>query len=136
MQTEEWKASLKKLQLERYAYNHASACIYFDSATVAPRGSAEARSMALGILSEKSYHLFVNNETRNLLDELRSRRTELDELTLRQVELLSEELDDLTRIPVQEYVAYNQLTNEASSAWVDAKEQNEYALFRPYLSKV
>lgn len=136
MDLQEGKELLKKLQQERHAYDHAASCLYFDGATVAPRASAEARGVTLGLLTEKSYQLFVNDRTRALLDELWARRDELDLSTRRQTELLSEELDKLTRIPMEEYAAYSRLTAQAAEAWRTAKEKDDYPLFRPYLTQI
>lgn len=127
---------LEKLQRTMYAYHHAESILYLDSATCAPRGSAEARSVTLGILSEKSYQVFVNEETKDLLAELASQRAALTPAQARQVELLREELDKLTRIPMEEYVEYSQLTNEAETVWYTAKEKSDYPMFRPYLEKI
>lgn len=136
MQLTQVLQDLKKLQETMHAYNHAQGVIYLDSATCAPRGSAQARSVTLGILSEKAYQLFVNDETRALLTELAGHKAELTPAQARQVELLTEDLDKMTRIPIEEYVAYTQLTNEAENCWYTAKEQNDYASFRPYLEKL
>lgn len=136
MELQELLKRLQKLQAERHAYGHASACLYLDSATVAPRGSAEARGVTLGILSEKSYQLFVNDDTRALLDALWERRAELNPPVSRQTELLREELDKLTRIPMEEYVAYTRLINEAGEKWRAAKEADDYPIFRPLLERI
>lgn len=136
MELNEALEALKKLQETMYAYHHAQASIYLDSATSAPRGSAQARSVALGILSEKSYQLFVNEETRALLTELADKKEQLTPEQARQVELLTEDLDKMTRIPMEEYVAYTQLTNEAENCWYTAKEQNDFPSFQPCLEKL
>ena len=127
---------LAKLQLTMHAYNHAQGAVYLDSATVAPRGTAEARSQTMGILSEKSYQLATCPETCELIHELMSQHDELSAEQNRQVELLKEGLDKLTRIPMEEFVEYSKLTNEAESVWYTAKEKSDYAMFRPYLEKL
>ncbi|MEG2949962.1 MAG: carboxypeptidase M32 [Clostridia bacterium] len=136
MELNQMLSNLQNLQMEMHAYAQAQGCLYFDSATIAPRGSAEARGVTLGILSEKSYQLLVNENTRALLNELWAREAELSQPVRRQVELLREDLDELTRIPMEEYVAYTKLTNEASEAWRTAKETDNYPLFAPLLKQV
>lgn len=128
--------ALQKLEENRHAYAHAQGLLFLDSATGAPRGSAQARSVTLGILSERGYQVFVNDDTRALLCELTGQKDQLTPVQNRQVELLTEELDKLTRIPMEEVVAYTQLTNEAENCWVAAKEQNDYASFQPYVEKL
>lgn len=127
---------LKKLQLEMHAYGAAQSSLYLDGATVGPRGGAAARGQAMGILSEKSYQLFVCDKTRELLAYLKEQDAQLDPVQRRQVELLSRDLEQVERIPVDEYAAYAQLQNDSENAWHEAKENNDYASFRPYLDKV
>ncbi len=128
--------SLKKLQLERAVYSTAQSSLYLDGATVGPRGGAAARGQAMAVLSEKGYELFVCDKTRELLAFLKEHTAELDAQQNRQVELLSRDLEEIERIPMEEYVAYTQLQNDSENAWHEAKENNDYAHFRPYLDKV
>jgi len=130
------KDSLKKLQLERYCYHHAETVLSFDGETIAPRASAPGRGEAMAFLAQKQHELLTSNETSDLLAQLWERRGELDAETARQVELLREETDELTRIPKEEYAQYSRLINDSISAWVQAKQEDDYALFEPYLKQV
>lgn len=136
MTTAEYLQKLDELQTQMHAYNHAQGVLYYDSATAAPRGSAEARSRTLGLLSEVSYKLFVNDSVKELLSELNARRAELNPLQARQVAVLQNEYDKTTCIPMQEVIDYTMLLNEAESVWRTAKETNDYASFKPYLEKI
>ena len=128
--------NLKKLQLEMHAYQTAQSSLYLDGATVAPRGGAAARGQVMGILSEKSYQLFVCDETRELLACLKENAASLSEQQRREAEVLGRDLAQIERIPMDEYAAYTQLTNDSEAAWHKAKEDNDYPAFRPYLDKV
>ncbi|MDD6143680.1 MAG: carboxypeptidase M32 [bacterium] len=130
------KDALKKLQFELHCYGQAEGVLMCDGETAAPRGAAEARGEVMAFLSQKRYELLVNDETRKLLDTLWEKKDELDGETVRQVEILREDLDELTRIPMEEYAAYGKLVNNSSAAWVKAKETNDYALFEPYLKQI
>ena len=130
------KDMLKKLQFELHCYGQAEGVLMCDGETAAPRGASEARGEVMAFLSQKRYELLVNDETRRMLDSLWAQKDELDGETARQVEILREELDELTRIPMDEYAAYGKLVNNASAAWVQAKETNDYAHFEPYLKEV
>lgn len=126
---------LQNLQSERAAYQHASAILHFDGSTVAPRGSAQERGMVMGMLSQKGYELFVNDDVKKLLDALWEKKDEITPEQARQVELMRKELDNLTRTPMDEYVEYVQLMTIADEKWRLAKEVNDYAIFEPYLVK-
>ena len=128
--------SLKKLQIKMHAYNHAMSIIYYDSVTVAPPETAKGRGQTLGILSEDSYQLFANKEVGELLAYLLSHKEEADPQSKREIEELKRDYDMLSKIPVEEYVEYTMLLNDADSAWRKAKEGSDFALFQPYLEKI
>ena len=136
MEVDQLLSKLNALETERHAYEHAMNCLSYDDETVAPRDSAKGRSETMGVLSQRSFEIFVNDEVRGLLDELWAQKDELDEKARRRTELLREELDQMTRIPMDEYVAFSQLLSESGSVWRAAKEANDFASFQPYLERV
>lgn len=136
MTVEQAVKDVKALQMQQHAYAHAEGMLYLDSVTQAPKGSAEARGKTLEILSEDEYKRFVNDEVRDLLFFLRDNRAALDAQTAREAEVLLEDYEKLTRIPMEEYVAFSVLVNEAQAVWHEAKEKSDYAMFKPYLEKL
>lgn len=124
------------MQKKIYAYNTATAALYLDGDTVAPRDTAEGRGVALGILAGERHKLSASAETEKLLSFLGEHRDELELPQRRQVEELKRDYDQLTRIPPEEYMEYTMLTNEASNVWRRAKETNDFELFRPLLEKI
>ena len=127
---------LKQWQAKTAALNHATALIYYDGATTAPRGTAANRAQTLSILSEELYRLSTGAETLGLLEFLDAHRKELSERDARIVFLALKELGELKQIPIDEYVAYQQLLVEAEDVWHTAKETDDFALFCPYLEKI
>ncbi len=127
---------LKAIEAKIAAYGHAMGVIYLDAVTAAPKGTDEGRGRTLAILSEESYKLTAGEEMARLLDFLKEHRAELDEATAREVELLGRDYDKLRRIPVNEYVEYTVLLNEAEPVWEKAKKDNDFASFAPYLEKI
>ena len=127
---------LETLQKKMYAYQCASSSLYLDSVTVAPSGTAQGRGVALGILAGESHKLFANPQVGELLDFLDGRREKLTFLQRRQVEELRRRWRQMFRIPAEEYMAYAQLTNQASDVWHKAKETNDFELFRPVLEQL
>ena len=77
MDTHAMISALNDLETALYAYGHAAGCLYHDGSTAAPRGSASARGVALGFLSEKRHELMVSPETRDLILGLWDKREEL-----------------------------------------------------------
>lgn len=136
MELDEALAKLAELQKKMYAYGMARGALTLDAATVAPKGTAEGRGIALGVLAGEEHKLFASPETGELLDFLWDRRDELDRLRRRQVEELRRSYAQLTRIPAQEYMEYTQLVNQAEDLWRRAKEGSDFELFRPALEKL
>ena len=127
---------LAALQTKLYAYQCASSSLYLDSVTVAPRDTAQGRGVALGVLAGEQHKLLTDPAVGQLLDFLDQHTEELSQLQRRQVEELGRNYRQLQRIPADEYMAYAQLTNEASDVWHKAKDNNDFAAFRPVLEQL
>ena len=118
-----------------FTYNHASGLMYYDGATVAPKGSADLRADTLGELARLSYALTTAPETVEMLRTLMENREELDPITRRKAEELWRDYDRTHRVPVAEYVAYQELSAKSDAVWHEAKEKNDFALFESYLQQ-
>lgn len=130
------RASLAAWQSKMSAYNHAMSLIYFDGSTAAPKGTAENRGHTLAILSEESYKLSTSPEVIEMLEYLDSNKEQLDGKEQRIVFLALKDIRDMQKIPMEEYVAYQELLVEADSLWHTAKETDDFELFRPCLEKI
>ncbi len=124
------------LQSKMSAYNHAMSLIYYDGATTAPRATAQNRGHALSILSEETYKLSTGDETVALLELLTDHNNELCEKDARALYLMSKELDEMKKIPMDEYIAYQELLVEADDIWHRAKETSDFELFCPVLERI
>ncbi|MBQ7459862.1 MAG: carboxypeptidase M32 [Oscillospiraceae bacterium] len=127
---------LNELELREFAYNHAMGILYYDGATGAPKRSAEPRGKTLGILAGEAYKISTDREAVALLDFLREHSDELDADTLRRVELREKGLKELRAVPVETYIEYTELMNEADAVWHEAKEKSDYAMFETVLKRV
>ncbi|MBR2661588.1 MAG: carboxypeptidase M32 [Clostridia bacterium] len=127
---------LNELEKASYALNHAQSILYVDGDTVAPKNSWKGRGKALAYLGELTYKQLVNPETGEVLETILQHRGEVDEVTFRRAEVMKESYDDLHVLPMEEYVAWQELTNEASNVWHDAKPKSDWNLFAPYLEKM
>ena len=131
--------ALEKLQgyeKATFALNHATGLMYYDGATTAPKGTAELRGSTLGELSRMGYELTTAPETVEMLRTLMENREELDPVTRRKAEELWRDYDRTHRVPVAEYVAYQELSAKSDAVWHEAKEKNDFALFEPYLQQM
>ncbi len=119
-----------------FALGHATGLIYYDGATAAPKGSADIRGSTLGELSRMNYNLTTAAETIEMIETLRADKNNLDFVTARKVEELYRDYDRVRRIPVEEYVAWQELAAKSDAVWHEAKANDDFALFEPYLQKM
>ena len=136
MELNQAREALKTWQAKMCAFGHAMSLIYYDGATTAPKGTAANRGQTLSILSEESYRLSTCEETVSLLEYLDAHRTELSAREARIVEIAIKDIREMQKIPMEEYVAYQQLLVEADDVWHTAKETNDFASFCPLLEKI
>ena len=136
MTLEQALARLDELEEAQSAYYHAMGSISYDGETVAPKQSITGRSRTLAYLSGLTYQLLVNDEVKEALETILSHGDQVTPIQRRRAEVLKEDYDDMTRIPMDEYVEYTKLSSEASAVWHDAKEKSDYPLFAPYLEKL
>lgn len=138
-------SELYKLQSKLSAYEHAVSLIYYDGSTTAPKGTADNRAHSLGILSEEMYRLSTCEETVSLLEYLDgcvngNPATGNDTADLqrirRMVYLMLKDIRSMQKIPMEEYIAYQELLVQADDVWHKAKEASDFPMFQPYLEKI
>ena len=127
---------LNELEKASYALGHAQSILYTDGDTVAPKNSWKGRGKAMAYLGELTYKQLVNPETGESLETILQHKDEVDEVTFRRAEITKESYDQLHVLPMEEYVAYEELVNESMTVWKDAKEGSDWNLFAPYLEKL
>ena len=127
---------LDALEETLYAYRHAMGVMYYDAETIAPRNSAAGRGKALAVLGGVVHSRITAPETREIVETLLQSPEGLDRRVLRRAELIKEDIDELSLIPAEEYMAYQALLSESSAAWHEAKPRSDFASFAPYLERV
>ena len=132
----EAKQALAALERTLQAYRHALGCLNIDGETAAPRNSAEGRGRTMAALSGVVHGHLTAPGTREIIDTLYAHRDALDAATFRRAELLKEASDELTLVPAEEYMAYEQLVTEASAVWHDAKLADDFPAFEPFLDRI
>lgn len=118
------------------AYVHAMSVIYYDGSTVAPKATAANRGHALSILSEEMYKLTTNEETVEMLEYLDAHIDELNEKDSRAVYLACRDMKEMKKIPLEDYIGYQELLVKADDVWHTAKENSDFELFRPILEEI
>ncbi len=133
---EQAKEQLYYLQKKAAAYEHALGLIYYDGSTCAPKGTAQNRAQSLSVLSEEIYKITTDEKNIELLEFLDENKEKLNEKERRMVYLLLKDIREMRKIPMVEYVEYEQLLAIADDVWHTAKQENNFELFAPYLEKI
>ena len=136
MTFEQARTELMSLQAKMSAYDHAMSLLFFDGSTTAPKGTAANRAQTLSILSAEHYKLATGEETVSLLEFLDTQKDQLTEKEQRMVYLMLKDIRQMRKIPMEEYVAYQQLLVESDDVWHKAKDTSDFELFRPLLEKI
>jgi len=136
MNLEQAKKDLQKLQMTMYAYHYVMGIVHVDAVTVAPADTDAGRGEAMAVLSAQAFALSTSPETLELLTFLKEHEDELTALEKRQVQELLRDHEETSKIPQDEYLAYRRLMNGSHTAWVKAKEENDFEAFAPYLEKI
>ena len=71
-----------------------------------------------------------------LLDALFARKDELEPKHRRIVEVMHKEIENMRKIPMDEYIAYQELMVKADDVWHTAKENSDFASFCPILEEI
>lgn len=136
MELNEAKKLFKENMAVINAYSHAMGVMFYDQETAAPKNAAAGVAKTMGILTEKVYNLTVNPQNFEVLDTLMNHKDELDFITRRDAEEAAHDLEQIRKIPVEEYTAYQMVLTEARGKWVEAKQKSDYSIFEPYLEKI
>ncbi|WP_067140934.1 carboxypeptidase M32 [Oceanivirga salmonicida] len=117
------------------AYNHAMTLLSWDLETAAAKKSVEGISNTMETLSELQYKNLVNDEFKELLYSIDEEKiSELDRKVVKK--LKKNVFEKMSKIPVDEYSKYKALVSKSQSAWEEAKNKNDYNIFKPYLKEL
>ncbi|OUS75375.1 carboxypeptidase M32 [Paenibacillus sp. MY03] len=120
------------------SYNEALGVLYWDLRTGAPRKGMDTRSEAIGALSGDMFKLSTSPELGEWLSRLEEDDVygSLSEIDRKLVDETRKEYDRSVKIPPKLYEEYVVLASQSESKWEEAKAENDYAGFQPYLEKV
>lgn len=125
-------SSLEPFILKRKALQSTLALWSFDSDTRAPKKAIENSAKIMGVLSEEYFNLINNKEVIELLDQVET-TTDVQKALVKEWKT---ELNMLCKIPKDEYVEYQSYVVMSQRIWNEAKNKNDYEMFKPYLKKI
>nr|WP_091271141.1 carboxypeptidase M32 [Alteribacillus persepolensis] len=125
---------MKKLS----SFEQAMGLLHWDARTHAPKKGSKARSEALGYLATEHFKLKTSSETKAYTDALLAdhQQETLSPVTVAAAKTLQKEYERAVNIPEDEFKEYSVLTAESESIWEEAKDNNDFEMFQPYLEKI
>jgi len=126
----------KAIQKKQKAFALVLGIASWDSNTEAPKDCFPYRSEMLSIISGESFSIGTSDTYKEVVNGLMERLDELDDMHQKEIKKAKKNLDKIAKIPKEEYIEYSKLVNMAQRVWEDAKEQDDYELFKPYLQKI
>ncbi|MFD2115858.1 carboxypeptidase M32 [Paenibacillus yanchengensis] len=128
------------LQLDRKLkyYEEAIGLMYWDLRTGAPKQGVDIRSEVIGELSAEQFKLATSAQLGEWLTTLEEQQifAQLDEVSQTLVTETRKAYDRNILIPAPLYKEYVVLASQSEAKWEEAKENNDFASFEPYLQKI
>jgi len=120
------------------AYNEAVGLMYWDLRTGAPKKGVQQRSEVIGQLSSEAFKMSTSEDMATYIEKLLNKEAEsyISEMTKKSLLECKKQFDLNKKIPVEEYKEYVVLQSQAESVWEQAKNENNFELFRPYLERL
>ncbi len=128
-QYNETNKKLKALYLAMFLHG-------WDSSTEAPHDAMAYRSQQLGTLSELYYQYSTDPAYESAIETLYQSQEALDETLRHEIIVARKNLIKTKKIPMKDYVEFNELMARVYPIYVDAKQKNDYASFEPYLKQI
>ena len=124
--------------LKRYrriwAIGHAESVLGWDMEVNMPKEGIMERSVAQGELSVLSQEFILNPEFVNLVE--KAKNEELNEYERGIVRVLTREIKILKAFPPEFVREMSEVTSNATKAWEEARNHDDFSKFEPWLDKV
>lgn len=126
----------KSLQETLSAYRVADGLISWDMSTGGSKKGMAYRAKAIGIFTMKAFEIQTSDEMKTCLDVIGSHLDQVDEVTKRMYVLHKREYDKNMKIPKEDARAYAELQAKSQIIWEEAKEAQDYSMFKDILSEI
>jgi len=126
-----------KNYISRIDYMYSALAVFsWDDMVNAPHKAVEYRSSVSGYLAGELYKLKTSEEVKKFIDFFEGSKDELDEVMLATLDNLKRDYYRTKKIPDNEYQEYTKECSISLAAWQEAKNKNDFEIFKPHLEKV
>lgn len=114
----------------------ALSLVYWDKVVCMPKKAADGRAEVIGFLSEQIFNLQTSKEVRDFIKYFEDHNNRLEDAQKAIIKTIKKEYNETKKIPVERYKEFVILAAKSEGAWEEAKEKNDFEIFKPYLEKV
>lgn len=115
--------------------NSTIAVLSWDAMVNTPKQGKAYRGELLGYLSGEYYKLITDNQVIEFIDYFNTQKN-LDEITKAMVKKIEKDYNEIKKIPEDMYKQYSIDASNSSAAWEEAKNANDFSIFKPHLKKM
>jgi len=110
----------------------------WDQEVLMPKGGVIQRSEQQGYVAGLSHKVGTNPKIGKLLKEIKEHADfdKLSEIGKRNIYLIQREFEKATKLPRNFVVEYTKTQTMAVEAWREARAENDFSKFQPYLEKI
>lgn len=133
------KEKLSELQVYIKNIDHleqATALIYWDMRVGIPKKALEQRSELVAHLSSEVYNLKTSDNAKVFIDYFEPVMNELTVVEKAMVEKFKKDYEDVKKIPADRFKEFVMVAAKSEAAWEEAKDKNDFEIFKPHLQKV
>lgn len=128
--------ALNELERHLYAHRYAEIGMGVYGLTIDPPHALDDRAEALATLQEEDRDQLCSARMGATLQRLAANAGQLDDMTRAQVRVLSRDRARIADVDPKDQAALSKLTNEADFVWRQAKRDNDWDSFEPYLDRI
>ncbi|WP_160676991.1 carboxypeptidase M32 [Clostridium sp. C8-1-8] len=114
----------------------ATGIVYWDMRVGMPKKAVEQRAEVVGYLSGEGYKFTTSEKVKEFIEFFKPHLEELSVIDKAMIEELKRGYEEIKKIPEDRYKEYVILSSKSEAAWEEAKEKNDFSIFKPYLEKV
>jgi carboxypeptidase Taq len=135
---EEKIQKLRSMLAEITDLKNIAALLEWDQQTYMPQGGTEGRGEQMALLGRLQHERATSPELGKLLDELKPLAAGLDPDSDdgRLVKVTARSYEKAVRVPTRYVVEFSQATTLGQQAWVEARANSDFSIFRPHLEKI
>ncbi|MBS5116091.1 MAG: carboxypeptidase M32 [Erysipelotrichaceae bacterium] len=100
----------------------------------APKNALNNTSKIMGVLYDEHFKIILNPKVKKILTSLDMETLSLEQKTT--VKIWLKEIKQIENITSEEYSQNEELLIKSRQAWLEAKEKEDYNIFKPYLKQV